>query len=93
VTRAANDEAVRRLKAATDQALEGVVSALDEAGKPGKHTLEAMRRAISQGMAEAMDAGIAFQRAQSAPPPPPADTDITSTRPGFARRRSSRLPG
>lgn len=93
MTKAANDEAVRRLKAATDSALDGVVSALDEAGKPGKHTLEAMRRAISQGMAEAMDAGISFERAKSAPPAPLPASDITSTRPGFARRRSSRPPG
>lgn len=93
MTKAANDEAVRRLKAATDSALEGVILALAGAGKPGRLTLEAMRTAISQAMAEAMDAGIAFERAKSAAPPPLPDSDITSTRPGFARRRSSRPPG
>lgn len=92
MTREANDEAVRRLKDATDDALAGVLLALDSAGKPGKNTIVAMRTAISRVLAEVFDAGIAFERAKSAPPPPEDADDPRVTRPGFRFRRSNRPP-
>ncbi|MBN1237432.1 MAG: hypothetical protein JXB36_02970 [Gammaproteobacteria bacterium] len=91
MSKEANDEAVRRLKLATDNALDAVLKALAYAGRPARDTIGAIRTAISMACAEAMDAGISFERDRQKPPAPP-DTDITSTRPGFPRRRSSRPP-
>lgn len=69
-----------RLKACTDAALEGVISALQMADRPGAQTLVAMRTSISKAMADALDLGIEIGRVH-----PPES--ITETRPGFRARR------